>query len=103
LAQTAQHPSAGREKKCLTVLALSVKQYHMGESKMTGVRLNTEEQAMLAKCCQSSERGDLTASELFRLLLRREHARRFGKNSRIQASDYQKEFRNGRPRKTNEQ
>jgi len=70
----------------------------MAESKMVGVRLNTVEQVMLAKCQKSNSRGDLNASEFFRLLLRREYGRRFGDSDDAKPKEFSTDFRQGRPK-----
>jgi len=53
---------------------------------------------MLEAVKKSDRRGDLSASELFRLLLHREYNRRQGID-KPSPSAYQTDFRNGRPRK----
>lgn len=62
------------------------------------VRLSDQEKIMLDSVAQSDQRGDLTSGELVRLLIHREYNRRHGLPS-PEASQYQADFRKGRPRK----
>lgn len=68
------------------------------KSKIVTLRLNADEQAMLAAVCQSQLQGDRNASEMFRLLLHREYNRRHGLGAPT-APTYQTDFRNFRPSK----
>lgn len=67
-------------------------------SKIIGVRLNEQEQEMLAKISESGIRGDLSSSSMLRLLIHREYNRRLGL-PKPEARDFDTDFRNGRPRK----
>lgn len=67
-------------------------------SNIITVRLNTDEVNMLDFCRLSDIRGDVCRGELFRLLLRREYNRRKALGAPT-PSDYQTDFRQGRPRK----
>lgn len=68
-------------------------------SRIIPVRLNTAEQEMLATCQASDVRGDMNASELFRLLLHREYNRRVKGTSKVSPGAIASESRNGRPKK----
>lgn len=67
-------------------------------SKVLTIRLSPAELAMLDMVRRSDVRGDLTPSELVRLLLHREYNRRQGLPAPTPAA-YQTDFRNFRPRK----
>lgn len=62
------------------------------------LRLNSDELSMLDAVTRSKDRGDINRSEMLRLLIRREFLRRTEGTSKVQASSYSSEFRNGRPR-----
>ena len=68
-------------------------------SKIIGVRLNDDEQRMLLEICPSDRLGDMNPSELIRLLIRREHARRKTGRSAIEGKAVSTDYRTGRPRR----
>lgn len=68
-------------------------------TKIVPVKLNDEEQEMLKFCKTSETRGALNSSELFRLLLHREYARRKTGKSVVKSEAISSDFRSGRPRR----
>jgi hypothetical protein len=69
------------------------------KSTIIQVRLNDEELAMIDRVRQSNERGELTRSELVRLLLHREFHRRTSGRSVVSTNAISGEMRTGRPKK----
>lgn len=69
----------------------------MAKSTVVMVRLNPEELRMLDTICKSKDRGDFNRSELLRLLIHREHARRTTGRSKVSDSDVLSDTRVGRP------
>lgn len=66
------------------------------KSHMLTTRLNSEEYIALRKICKSNDRGDLNPSEMVRLLILREHNRRFKGTSKV-TTGINSELRTGRP------
>jgi len=71
-------------------------------SQVITVRLRSSEVAKLLRIKDSETRGDLNQSEMIRLLIHREHDRRFERTSQVAPANYQSEHRNGRPREQKE-
>lgn len=63
------------------------------KSQIIPVRLRPHEVSMLNKICKSGVRGDLTRSEMIRLLIHREYTRRTQNTSVVAAGAYESESR----------
>lgn len=69
------------------------------KSKPAQVRLTEDEWEMVRKILSSDDRGTLSVSEVFRLLLHREFKRRTTGRSAVAGHEISSDFRTGRPRK----